>query len=81
MNKDCLIAVSMHVSNLNEELDKKQQWIEKAIPFLKSQLWTCSDALAMPPIKDGISDILQESLEKDHKILTELLTQVGALEE
>lgn len=58
-----------------------RDWIKKAIPFLKSQLWTCSDALATPPKDDGISDILQNKLIEDHKILTELLTEVGALDD
>lgn len=58
-----------------------RDWIKRATPFLKSQLWGCSEALAFPPIEDGISDILQESLERDHKILTELLTEVGALDD
>ena len=58
-----------------------RDWIKRATPFLKSQLWTISDALALPPKDDGISDILQDKLIEDHKILTELLIQVGALED
>lgn len=65
-------------------------WINRATPYLKSELWRVSDCLAMCSdclamcVESGLgADFdkeIDEKLEQDHKELTELLTQVGALE-
>jgi hypothetical protein len=64
---------------------KMEDWIKRAIPFLKAELWSLSDCLAMPSRATGLGadwDVeLDKKLEEDHAILTELLTEVNALED
>ena len=60
-------------------------WILKAIPFLKSELINLSDILAEAGTPTGLGEDwdteLDKKLEEDHAILTELLREVGALED
>jgi hypothetical protein len=56
-----------------------KEWIERAIPFLESKLWTLSDILAFPPSDEDERLGLYEQIEKDHKELTELLAHVNRL--
>jgi hypothetical protein len=58
-----------------------KEWMERAIPFLESKLWTLSDILAFPLVlaDDEFSRIMLEKAEKDHKELTDLLTHVDKL--
>jgi hypothetical protein len=64
---------------------EQREWILKAIPFLKSELWRISDCLAVPSTPSGLGEDLDkeidQKLEEDHAILTELLREVGALED
>jgi hypothetical protein len=57
-----------------------KEWIQRAIPFLESKLWTLSEILIAPLIvDDGFSDAIIEEIKKDHKELTELLAHVDRL--
>jgi hypothetical protein len=63
---------------------RQYEWILKAIPFLKSELWRVSDCLALPTptgVGEDFDVEIDKKLEEDHAILTELLREVGALEE
>lgn len=66
---------------MQDEVYQLREWQERAIPFLKSELWRISDCLAMPPSETGFFEIDDKKLEEDHAILTKLLTEVGALED
>jgi hypothetical protein len=62
----------------------QREWQEKAIPYLKSELWRISDCLAMPTESGLGADLdaeIDRKLEEDHVVLTKLLTEVGALED
>ena len=64
---------------------RQYEWIQRAIPFLKSELINLSDILAEAGTPTGLGEDwdmeIDKKLEQDHKELTELLTQVGALED
>ncbi len=81
---DFAFAVIEFCQDIRKDRDKTKAWIQKAIPFLKSELWRVSDCLALPTptgLGEDFDAEIDKKLEEDHAILTELLKEVGALEE